>query len=92
MCKLKMYCLTCERPNICKCKNKHDSKIIYYSDKLRPPLTTSNKFVFRKFLDDCPQFVNLVPQELRFDFLEFLRKIKYFGKSINGQEWTNIKK
>jgi hypothetical protein len=86
----KYYCLGCERPNNCKCAD--GSKRFAISYTLRPPLTTKNKVVFRKFLDDCKIFVNMVPLELRDDFLALLRKVKYFNKSINGQDWTNIPK
>lgn len=65
------------------------SKTFIYSDKLRVP-STKNKVKFRKFLDDCPQFVNCVPEDLQEDFRNLLRKVKYTGKSINGREWTRI--
>lgn len=90
LCREKYYCLGCHKPNNCKCGN--DSKRFIISYRLRPPVNTNNKVVFRKFLDDCPIFVNMVPLELRDDFLALLRKVKYFGKSINGKEWTNITK
>jgi hypothetical protein len=61
------------------------------SDKLRIPLT-DNKVKFRKFLDDCPIFVNMVSIEQRPMFLDLLRDVKYFNKTINGQNWTNIPK
>lgn len=89
MAQIKYYCLRCETPNSCKC-GKTDKQFVY-SNKLRPPLTLKNKSKFRKFIDDCPTFVNVVPVYLREDFISLLRKIKYFNKTINGQEWTNIK-
>jgi hypothetical protein len=73
----------------CKCHNKNMTFEI--SDKLRPP-STKNKVKFRKFLDDCPIFVNMVKDHQREQFLELLRKVKYFNKAINDREWTNISK
>lgn len=84
------YCLRCEKQNNCKCEDS--THRFHMSDKVRAPTSTKNKVKFRKFLDVCPIFVNCVPDELRPDFLDLLRKIKYFNKVINGQEWTNIKK
>ncbi len=85
-----MYCLKCERPGTCKCNN--DNYRFRYSYKLRPPLSLKNRVKFRKFLDDCPIFANCVSEEQRSMFLDLLRKVKYFNKSINGYKWTNIKK
>lgn len=87
---MNVYCLRCEMHGTCKC-NKSDMKFTY-SYKLRPPNSTKNKVKFRQFLDACPQFVNMVKEEQRPAFLELLRKVKYFNKAINGQEWTNITK
>jgi len=87
---MKTYCLRCEVQSPCKCGLT--DKMFKYSDKIRTPRGTSNKVVFRKFLDDCPAFVNLIPESLQEDFLHLLRKIKYFNKSINGRDWTNITK
>lgn len=84
-----VYCIRCETFGVCKC-GKQDMKFTY-SYRLRPPQSTKNKVVFRKFLDDCPQFVNMVTEEQQPYFIELLRKVKYFHKSINGFEWTNIK-
>jgi hypothetical protein len=72
----------------CKCENKD---IFYYAHKIRVPLI-SNKSKFRKFLVDCPEFVNLVSENQRPKFIELLRKIKFFNMKINGQDWTNISK
>lgn len=84
------YCIKCEKPNNCKCGT--DSHRFAVSYKLRVPLTTNNKVIFRKFLDDCPQFPNCVPEHLQEDFRALLRKIKYFNKVINGHQWTLITK
>lgn len=87
----KYYCLRCKKPNMgCKCTNTdmHFS----YSHKLRVPTSTKNKARFRKFLDDCPNFVNMVSKEQQESFLMLLKEINYFDKSINGCQWTNIKK
>ena len=76
----KYYCLKCQAPNSgCKCGNTdyHFS----YSYKLRVPTSIKNKVLFRKFLDDCPIFVNCVPEELKPAFRDLLRKVKYFDKS-----------
>jgi hypothetical protein len=86
---LKTYCLKCERPNMgCKCPD--NSFTFDHSHKLRVPLTTKNKVVFRKFLKDCPTFVNCIPDELKPYFRDFLRKVKFFNVTINGREFTNI--
>lgn len=85
----KYFCLTCKKANMgCKC-DKDSAKRFYYWHRLRVP-RIKNKVVFRKFLDDCPQFVNCVPDEFQSDFVEMLRDLKYFNKKINGQEWTFI--
>ena len=87
----KYYCLRCKKPNMgCKCKNKDMQ--FSYSHKLRVPTSTKNKVKFRKFLDDCPIFVNMVSEEQQEAFLELLREVKYFNKTINGRKWTNIQK
>jgi len=86
----KYYCLKCMRPNaVCTAHNKF--KFIY-SPKLRVPTNAKKRAAFRKFLDDCPIFVNCVAEDQREMFLDLLRYVKYFKKSINGQSWTNIKK
>ena len=82
------YCLKCETPNNCKCGTAEFR--FRYSDKLRVPLTTRNKVVFRQFLDDCPQFVNMVPESLRPMFRDLLKKVKYRDRRINGMEWTRV--
>lgn len=63
-----------------------------YSYNLRVPNNIKNKAKFRKFLDDCPIFVNCVDENQRESFLDLLREVKYFNKTINGRKWTNIKK
>lgn len=86
----KFFCLRCNNANsACKCTTTdlHFS----YSHKLRvPPI--DNKVKFRQFLDDCPYFVNCVAEWQRPFFLDLLREVKYFNKSINGFKWTNISK
>lgn len=87
----KYYCLKCQTPNSgCKCNNTdyHFS----YSHKLRVPTSINNKVVFRKFLDDCPIFVNCVPEELLPAFRDLLRKVKYFDKPINGRKSVIVSK
>lgn len=84
------YCITCEQPKLCKCKDPAESKRFTYSHKLRVPTTTENKAKFRKFLDDCPIFVNCVPEEYHEDFRNLLRKVKYTGRAINGHKWTIV--
>lgn len=87
----KYYCLKCEKPNMgCKCEDKFFN--IRHSHKLRVPLSTKNKVVFRKFLDDCPIFVNCITEEQKPYFRDFLRKLKYFEKTINGHSFTYISK
>jgi hypothetical protein len=87
----KSYCLKCEKPNQgCNCNSKEFT--IYHSDKLRVPLSTKNKAKFRLFLDQCPIFPNLVPEHLQPHFRDFLRKLKYYGKTINGFKFTNVHK
>jgi hypothetical protein len=56
------------------------------------PTSIKNKAKFRKFLDDCPTFVNMVKDDQQEAFLNLLREVKYFNKTINGRIWTNIKK
>ncbi len=85
----KYYCLGCERTSNCLCEDS--SKHFSISNKCRVP-STKNKVKFRKFLDDCVIFVNMVPENLRPDFLHLLRKVKYYNKTINGKTWTNISK
>lgn len=86
---IKYYCLRCERTSNCLCEDT--SKHFSISNKCRVP-STKNKARFRKFLDDCVIFVNMVPEELQPDFLNLLRKVKCFNKTINGRAWTNISK
>lgn len=85
------YCLRCRKPNMgCKC-GQTDMRF-FYSYKLRVPVSTKNKGKFRKFLDDCPIFVNMVKDHQREAFLDLLRAVGYYDKAINGQEWTRIQK
>jgi len=88
MSQVSYYCLGCELQGNCKCGT--DLNRFNVSPKLRIP-TTKNKVVFRQFLEDCPIFVNCVPEHLKPKFLDLLRKVKYFNRSINGHKWTNIK-
>ncbi len=87
---LKKYCLECERPNNCNCGNTDNQ--FTHTHQLRPPLTTKNKVKFRQFLDDCPQFANMVPEHLQHKFRDLLKKVKYFNKEINGFQWTKVDK
>lgn len=89
MSQVKYYCLKCRRTNNCLCGTTEFRFTI--SPKLRVP-STKNKVKFRKFLDDCPQFPNCVPDELKPMFLELLREVKYFNKIINGYKWTYLEK
>lgn len=85
----KTYCLRCRRMGTgCKCPN--ELNVIFFSHRLRPPLRIRNKARFRKFLDDCPSFVNMVPERLRSEFRKLLIDVKYFNKTINGMEWTRV--
>lgn len=84
------YCLKCRTPNNCKCGTSQFR--FSYSHKLRVPTSTKNKVKFRQFLDDCPEFVNMVPENLQPLFLDLLRDVKYYNTSINGRKWTNISK
>ena len=84
------YCLKCEQTNSCKCGEKKYHTII--SPRLRPPKNTKNKARFRKFLDDCPEFVNCISEEQQPMALKIFRKISLFNTKVNGMEWTNIKK
>lgn len=87
----KTYCLKCEKPNMgCKCGTTKYT--IHHSHKVRAPLSTKNKVVFRKFLEDCPIFVNLVPEELYPHFRNLLIKVKFFDKKINGRDFTLVTK
>ena len=87
MSKAKYFCLNCFSDNMrCKCLDKD---IFYYSSKLRVPLI-SNKSRFRKFLIDCPIFPNMVCDKQIPKFQSLLRKVKFYGKTINGIGWTNI--
>jgi len=84
----KTYCLKCEKINSCSCGTQEF--LFTFSDKLRPP-KTKNKAKFRKFLMDCPQFVNCVPEELMPRFKELLIKVKHPKNTpINGRKWTII--
>lgn len=85
---LTTYCLEHRKPK-CNCKG---SLKFRYSSKLRPPENTGNKVKFRKFLEECPTFVNCVPDELKEEFLGLLREVKAFNMTINGRQWTNISK
>jgi hypothetical protein len=84
---MKQFCLYCYKGTC----HHHRSWKFTYSDKLRVP-PVDNKAKFRKFLDDCPIFINLVAESQRPDFLKLLREVKYFNKSVNGNEWTNIQR
>lgn len=90
MSRYKTFCLGCLKANDkCKCTNKR--KTFTYSHKLRVP-SINNKVRFRKFLDDCPEFVNCVSDDLKEEFRSLLRTMKYFNKTINGQQWTYTSK
>lgn len=80
------YCLKCESQS-CKCGNTNYQ--FHCSDKCRPP-PTKNKMKFRLFLERCPIFPNMVPDELQEDFRNLLRKVKWKGGIINGHKWTKI--
>lgn len=85
----KIYCLKCEKPNSgCKCGTSEYQ--FSHSHKLRVPLTTKNKVLFREFLNNCPTFVNCIPESLEPHFINLLIKVKFFNKTINGREFTNI--
>ncbi len=87
----KSYCLKCEKPNLgCKCGNTHFT--IYHSHKVRAPLNTNNRVQFRNFLNACPIFINLVPEELKPHFRNLLIKVKYYDIALNGQEWSVVTK
>jgi len=73
----------------CKCINK--DMTFTYSHKLRVPTSTRNKAKFRKFLDDCPQFINMVQEHQREALIELLRDLKYFNK-FERLKWANISK
>jgi len=77
-----VYCLKCRKPS-CSVPEHRDYRFSY-SYKLRVPLDTKKRNKFRKFLDDCPQFVGGVQEEQREMFLDLLKDVKYFGKTING--------
>lgn len=80
----KFYCLKCKAPNSgCKCSN--DYYHFRYSHKLRVPTSLKNKVVFRQFLENCPIFVNCVPEHLESSFRDLLRYVKYYDKVINGR-------
>lgn len=83
------YCLRCNSQNNCKCDN--DFNRFQISSKLRIP-DIKNKVKFRKFLYDCPQFPNCVPDNLKPMFKQLLADVKYFDKTINGYEWTKVSK
>lgn len=86
----KTYCLRCERCGSgCKCGNK--DMVFIHTSKLRPPLTTKNRQRFRQFLDDCPQFANMVQEHQEEAFKQFLRKLKYY-RPINGNVWISEEK
>ena len=83
------YCLKCRKID-CNLK-EHDDFKFRYTDKLRVPNDWTKRAAFRKFLDACPEFVNCVEEAQRPLFIELLRDVKYFNKTINGNEWTQIK-
>lgn len=83
----KTFCLNCEKVNACSCGTNEYTFRFYH--KLRPP-KTKNKVVFRKFLRDCPEFANLVPDYLKPMFRDLLRKVKFFDEAVNGHGWTVV--
>lgn len=84
------YCLKCFTPNNCKCGTRDYCFTV--SPKLRVPVSIKNKERFRQFLDNCPIFPNCVPDHLREDFRNLLRRVKYYDKIINGHTWTLVPK
>jgi len=79
----KTFCLKCRKTNACSCGTTVN--IIGHSHKLRPP-TTKNKVVWRKFIKDCPQFINLVSGEAIEPFNKFLKSISWDNNDkINGR-------
>lgn len=80
------YCLVCRKPS-CSEPN-HEEYRFEYSYKLRVPLNWKKRAVFRKFLDDCPNFVNLVSVEQKDKLIKLLKDIRYFEKSTKGPEWA----
>ena len=91
MAHVRYYCLRCKKPNMgCKC-GKTDMHFRYWHG-LRVPTDTKKHAIFRKFLDDCPGFINMIDESQREAFLKLLREIRYFNKTIAGRKWTNISK
>ena len=88
------YCLKCRAPTNLRCQ--HHEYSFGYSSKLRVPTDTKNKTKFRKFLDECCIFVNLVnyndDDSLRKEFRKLLIDVKYYDKTMNGFQWTLVKK
>lgn len=78
----KIFCLNCFQTNACKCGTVEYT--FPFSYKLRPPSDITKKVKWRKFIQDCPAFINLVQPELSQKFNEFLEKIKWNQKHING--------
>jgi len=83
----KYYCLKCNQTNACKCGNTENQ--FSFSHKLRPPKDLKNKMEWRKFIKDCPQFINMVPVKLYPKFKDLLENIKYPDNKINGRNWKN---
>lgn len=90
MSKYPYYCLVCKHSH-CYGREHGDFRFLYHH-KLRVPNTLKNKARFRNFLDYCPEFVNMIEDDQKERFLNILREVKYFNKSINGMTWTNIEK
>lgn len=84
----KTYCFGCEKTNACSCGTT--DKQFTFTHKLRPPKNTKNKERFRTFLDNCPEFFNMVLPEQRKYAIALLKKVKYYEKRTNGREWTFI--
>ena len=71
------------------CKCGETSNMFEYSSKLRVP-KIKNKVKFRKFLKDCPIFVNMIEEHQQEKFRTLLRYIKLYRTKINGFDWTYI--
>jgi hypothetical protein len=82
MSKQKYFCLNCYQTNSCKCgTTEHQFPFSY---KLRPPKDISKKRKWRKFLKDCPAFVNMVSPPRFKEFNILLKKINWDKPYING--------
>lgn len=53
----KTFCFVCRSVNTCKC-NPRNENFITFSDNLRPPARKAANIKWRKFLKDCPYFLN----------------------------------